>query len=105
MSSITVKKIKKLAPIVRRCLERVPECRDNDRLLFFQIWAYQNPKIRDVNFSVMQFAEGFLNGSYAEPSSISRCRQKLQELHPDLRGDLWDKRHNEGDETSKEINN
>lgn len=105
MSSITVKKIKKLAPIVRRCLDRVPECRDNDRLLFFKIWAYQNPNLRDDNFSFKNFAIGFLNGSYAEPSSISRCRQKLQELHPELRGELWDKRHKEGDDTRRDINN
>jgi hypothetical protein len=101
--SVTVKKIKELKEVVKRCLIQVPETRDNDKLLFLKIWAHQNPKLRDSNFSFTEFSKGFLEKKYAEPASISRVRQALQAEHKELRGKLWYIRHKEGDDTRGEI--
>lgn len=101
--SITVKKIKDLSETVKRCLEQVPETRDDDRLLFLKIWGLQNPNIRSDAFSFKMFAVGFLARKYVEPSSISRTRQLLQAEHRELRGKKWYIRHKEGDDTRDEI--
>jgi hypothetical protein len=102
-NSATVKKIKELKDIVKKCLEKQPETRDNDKLLFLKIWGYQNPQLRNSNFSFTMFSEGFLKKKYAEPASISRVRQALQAEHKELRGNLWYLRHREGDDTRNEI--
>ncbi len=99
-----VNKINRLKPLVSQCLEQISECRDNDKLLILKIWAYQNPALRMEDFTFMKFANDFLDGNYSDPESIRRCRQKLQEERPELRGQLWYKRHQEADETRKTIN-
>jgi hypothetical protein len=36
--------------------------------------------------SFREFGIDFIKGQYADPESIRRSRQKIQELYPDLRG-------------------
>lgn len=103
--SILVKKIKNLTPVVKHCLEQSPKARDNDKLLILKIWAHQNPKLRDEQYTFMKFAECFLNNEYSDTESIRRTRQKLQAEHPELRGENYKRRHKECEDTRKSINN
>jgi hypothetical protein len=43
------------------------------------------------------------NGNLPSSESIRRCRQKLQELNPELRGELWDKRHQMQTQVKEEL--
>ena len=103
MKSITVKKIKKVEPIVKRCLEKVPETRDNDTLLILKIWGVENPMLRNKDHSFIEFSKQLLDNQYTSSETITRCRRKLQEKHPELRGEKWKKRHQEQELTRSEI--
>lgn len=103
MESSVIKKIKKLEVIVEKLLIHQPQTRDNDKLLILKVWAYQNPQLRDSNYSFTNFAVNYLNGLYADSESITRARRKLQENNPHLRGEKWYERHQEAEEVRKQI--
>jgi hypothetical protein len=103
MESHVIKKIKKLEVIVEKFLLMQPETRDNDKLLILKVWAYQNPSIRQPEFSFLNFATSYLKGSYADSESITRARRKLQENNPNLRGEKWYERHEEAAKVRNEI--
>ena len=69
-----------------------PETRDNDNALI----AYL---LMDMDFlnlekiTAQEFLSRLKDGDYGSLESIRRCRQALQEKHPELRGDLYNKRH------------
>ena len=42
---------------------------------------------------------------FAEVEPITRCRRKLQEKHPELRGELYEKRHQMKESVKEEIIN
>jgi len=65
-----------------------PEARDNDRLLIYEIWSKESK----AQTSSELFNE-LLNGTLSHTESIRRMRQKIQEKHPNLRGEKWDSRH------------
>lgn len=81
-----MKNIFKIADTVEKILREQPETRDDDKLLILKVWAEQNPELRNPNFNFLSFGEGFLRGRYANPESIRRSRQKIQEHMPELAG-------------------
>ena len=85
----------KINDTVRDVLTAEAETRDNDNLLALKVWAKQQPKLRDKDLSFWDFAKDFKNGSFASTESIRRVRQKLQEIHPHLRGEKYLARHKE----------
>jgi hypothetical protein len=89
-----IEKIKSIKDTVLFMLERFPETRDNDRLLLIYIWCKQNPELKPEAFSFRRFALSFINGDYADPESIRRSRQKIQEEHSFLRGRSYKHRIN-----------
>lgn len=46
---------------------------------------------------------GMYKGLYPSWESVGRCRRKLQEDNPELRGSNWDKRHKEQDAVRSEL--
>lgn len=71
-------------------LLETPESRDSDRILLSKIWKCELEEIgKTVNFIDM-----FEQGIFSNPETVCRMRRKLQEVHPCLRGDKWDTRHN-----------
>lgn len=66
--------------------------RDNDNLLIASIWFYEME--RSDNISALDFLKSFAVGKFTSAESIRRCRQKLQEDYPGLRGKSYTKRHN-----------
>lgn len=86
-----IQKVKSISDTVKFVLQQVPDSRDNDRLLMFKVWKKENPAL-DSNPCVYSFAKDFIAGSYSDPESIRRSRQKIQEQHPELRGRTYGNR-------------
>ena len=81
-------------------LTKFPPLRDSDERLAATIWNSQiNTDDLTSKELLLQFAEGKLQ-SY---ESISRCRRKVQEIKPELRGLQWEKRHKKQDEVKAEL--
>jgi len=90
-----INKVVSIKDAVKVILTNYPETRDNDRILMLKIWAYQNSELRHLDYMFLHFARGFINGEYADPESIRRSRQKIQEQHPELRGEHYkEKKYN-----------
>lgn len=89
---------------VEELLRAYVSYRDNDHILITTIWRNQLiEKGLDQSASINQFAGYLVNGVLSNPESIRRSRQKLQEIHPELRGDLWYARHKYQNEVRKEL--
>jgi hypothetical protein len=87
--------IKRNQEDIRRLLMNYEYLRDDDAKLVCNIWAIQLDKmginIKDI--SGVQAFELIANGKLSPSDSITRCRRKLQEVHPELRGKKWKERH------------
>tara|TARA_R110002012_G_scaffold141690_2_gene299499 strand:- start:449 stop:649 length:201 start_codon:yes stop_codon:yes gene_type:complete len=61
----------------------------------------------NVNINILStkdFLKGLHNKEYPSFEGVGRCRRKLQEKHPELRGNKWNIRHTEQDIVKTEIN-
>tara|TARA_R110002020_G_scaffold183360_6_gene379658 strand:- start:2061 stop:2381 length:321 start_codon:yes stop_codon:yes gene_type:complete len=81
--------MKHLKSKITALLKQKPDTKENDLRLTAWIWYEQiqkleNKQIEDVSF--MDFIRLFVNKKLAHPESVRRCRAKLQELTPELRG-------------------
>ena len=86
---------------VKKLLTKHPTLRDNDERLMANIWWNHIPNIENMNGKeiLALIAERKL------PSflSVSRCRRKIQETKPNLRGEKWISRHKRAERIRKEI--
>ena len=69
------------------------EARDSDRALLTSVWAKEVGENKAKKTSFWDFMQMFYLGEVSNPESITRCRRKLQELYPELRGKKWSARH------------
>tara|TARA_R100000008_G_scaffold82222_1_gene66274 strand:+ start:7427 stop:7729 length:303 start_codon:yes stop_codon:yes gene_type:complete len=86
--------------IVARLLKNHKHLRDNDNKLLATVWFYKKP---NRTKTVMDFLHLLSDGRLPSSESIRRCRQKLQELNPNLRGKLWNKRHKMQEKVKEEL--
>ena len=86
--------------VVKRLLTNHPHLRDNDNKLLANVW-YQS--VRPLGEAWLDFLALIASGDLPSSESIRRCRQKLQELNPELRGELWDKRHQMQTQVKEEL--
>ena len=104
MESEMIQKIKNKKFVVKDILTRYPKARDNDSLLLAHVWVYQcGGKVYAEDITMWDFVMDFIEKRFAEVEPITRCRRKLQEKHPELRGELWDKRHKMSESVKEEI--
>lgn len=97
-------KLDKVKDIVLQVLSRSPETRDSDPLLILKVWAHQNPKLRELDFTFVEFSHEFLAGNYYPTGSIVRNRRKLQEMNEHLQGERYHQRKTEeADEVKSEL--
>lgn len=82
-----------IADTVKDILIQYPESRDSDELLQLKVWARQYPQLRSKTYRYWDWAILFRDKKLASAESIRRSRQKLQEKHPELRGDVYYERH------------
>jgi len=86
--------------IVKNLLTNHPHLRDNDNKLLANVW-YQS--IIPLEEAWLDFLALIASGDLPSSESIRRCRQKLQELNSELRGELWDKRHQMQTQVKEEL--
>jgi len=98
-----IQKLNSVKDTVYKLLSEDLRTRDSDRLLILRVWATQNPSLRNSDYSFQRFALDFKAGEYADTESIRRCRQKIQEQHPELRGAMYKRRKDEEEIMRQEI--
>lgn len=81
--------------IVHSMLKLHPLMRDNDYKLVVAVW---NKELLQNNINIREITayDAFVhiaNGKVSPVESITRCRRKLQENYPALRGKRWAERH------------
>lgn len=72
-------------------LENHPHLRSNDKKLLANIWYNEAPE----DISTKEFLKLLADGKLTNAESIRRCRQKVQEQNPHLRGDNYKARQEE----------
>ena len=77
--------------LITNLLLTQPELRDDDYKLIATIWEYE--AVGSDIMTAADFLNDFGKGKYTNPESIRRCRAKLQEEMPELRGEKYLKRH------------
>lgn len=100
-------RIKPTAQLVAIALEKMPETRDNDSLLIAAIWKYTllQSDLDPNSITASEFLRTFARTTVLpNTESIRRSRQKIQEQHPELRGQRYKARQGEEEtETRNEI--
>ena len=100
-----MKKLFSVKNEVEKFLTRYPLLRDNDERLMANIWAKYigNRDDMDGPESWKDILNLLATGKLPSYESISRCRRKIQEKKPHLRGEKWNERHGRAKEIRKEI--
>ena len=95
-------KVKKYEKIVSKILLNKFTARNSDYVLYaFVLLEYGV----DINtLSTKDFLKGLHNKEYPSFEGVGRCRRKLQEKHPELRGNKYTARHTEQEKVKTEIN-
>ena len=87
---------------VEKFLTKYPILRDDDEKLMANIWNSHIGNLEDIDGKeVLSMLASHELPSY---ESISRCRRKLQEECPNLRGEKWYERHKRATIIKEEIN-
>ena len=96
-----MKKLFSMSSEVTKLLTKYPSLRDNDDKLMANIWCNRidNLDITTATTVLIMLADRKLP-SY---ESVSRCRRKIQETNPHLRGKKWIQRQSRARKIRKEI--
>jgi hypothetical protein len=97
-----IKKLKQAKDKVKALLIKSPELRDNDNRLIANYY-YHEANSNLLKTSALDFLHEFAEGKYTNPETIRRCRQRLQEECPELRGKLWQEKQCAANEVKKEV--
>ena len=81
---------KSLQAIIKDLLIKKPHLRDDDNKLLANVWFLATKPLKE---EWLDFLALIADGKLPTPSAITRCRRKMQEMHPVLRGEMWYKRH------------
>ena len=88
---------------VEKFLTEYPILRDDDRRLIVNLWTKRlggSDRVKQLGPNRLL---KLIASELPSPESITRCRRKLQEKHPMLRGEVWYKRHQRAENIRKEI--
>ena len=88
-----MKKISSVYKQVTFFLAKYPPLRDNDERLMANIWWKFLGEYEVDNMSARDILKRLAKGDLPSYESISRCRRKIQETTPMLRGATWELRH------------
>ena len=97
-----INQILKTKDKVKALLIKHPHLRADDNRLIASVYFHES-EINLKNITAIDFLHDFANGKYTSPESIRRCRQKLQEDYPELRGNNYSLKQNEGKKFRKEV--
>ena len=91
---------KKIQEIVEESLKKDVKSRDNDMRLVALIWHKELGVLRE---KCMPILELMAYNKVTNYESIGRCRRKLQELYPELRGEKYKARHDKQEEMKEDL--
>ena len=87
--------------MVEKALNDNKKCRDSDMFLASYIWWKEVEDVKSLDAGGMLVL--IASGRVTNYESISRARRILQQLHPDLRGKKYEKRHKKQEEVIDDI--
>jgi|7_EtaG_2_1085326.scaffolds.fasta_scaffold84509_2 hypothetical protein len=92
---------------IRVYLIQYPETRDSNNILMSVIWQYETDKYnilseKDINIDPLILLR---KGKLTSWDSATRAKRKLQEEHPELRGQSYNIRKAKAKKVSKNLNN
>lgn len=90
---------------VESLLQSKPHLKDNDNLLLANIWASEVEEMGIDPAKVSVFLALYGLGYLSNAESIRRCRQKLQQENPELRGNNYKGRQISYDKVKDELKN
>ena len=94
-------KMTNILTLVTGFLNKYPPLRDSDERLAANIWY---SKIENIDrLDAKDLLKLFAQGKLPSYESISRCRRKVQESNPKLRGEKWEARHKGQKKVKNEI--
>ena len=96
-----MKKLFSTVDDVKQLLTKYPPLRDDDERLMANIWNTHIGNLEDIDGK--EILHMLANHKLPSYESISRCRRKIQEIYPHLRGEKWDQRHKRAKTIKKEI--
>ena len=94
--------LKKVSDEVLRLLRKNPAYRDDDNRLVAQFWSEHLGATKD-QMTAFDLLKLISLGQVEKADNITRARRKLQEEYPELRGTVWNKRHNHQEVVKKEL--
>ena len=98
-----MKKLFSVMDEVEKMLLMYPSLRDNDERLMANIWY------KFIGDNTLTYTSGFnvlsmlSKGKLPSYESVSRCRRKIQQMNPELRGEKWTERQRRAKKIRKEI--
>ena len=90
---------------VRALLLKDHRTRDNDALLCALIWHNELLKKDKLNITAVEFLKIYSENTLTNYESVRRCRAKIQEEEPSLRGETYKLRQEKSQRIKKEIRN
>ena len=96
-----MKKLFSVKNEVEKFLTKYPLLRDDDERLMANIWSSHIGNLEDIDGK--EILHMLANHKLPSYESISRCRRKIQEIKPELRGEKWAKRQTRAKKIRKEI--
>ena len=97
------KQMKSVKEKVKYLLTKTPHLRDDDYKLIDTFWWHELGKEDTHLMTGFDLLMRFSNGKLTHPESIRRVRAKLQEQFPDLRGQSYNRRQDDGEDTNTDI--
>lgn len=100
-----LQKIKNIQDVVKDALIRYPKYRDDDNKLVAYIW-WKHLKKNNIpeDIIAMDFLQLYAKNELPQADAITRARRKVQEENPELRGELYNERHQLKEEVKNNIN-
>jgi len=87
---------------VQWILERSQKAR-NSNVILYKLILKHFLKVNLKGISAFELLTGMKEKIYPDYSNVARASRKLQELHPELRGSEWKKRHGLQSETVEDL--
>ena len=89
-----IKQIASIKDNIKIFLTKYESMRNNDNeLIAYYYYKIMQSNGKDKEYSAMHFLGDYSKGLYPSAESIRRCRQKIQEQNPELRGSNYKNRH------------
>ena len=88
--------------LIIQLLNQHPHLRDDDNKLIATIWKKE---LKSNSHTALEFLQMYADKRLTNAESIRRCRAKIQELSPELRGLKYKARHEAAKETIEQLYN